>query len=69
MAVNAIGAVNAARAAASAGARAVFVSTDYVFDGEKGSATPRATHLTGQPVRRVKAAGERGVRLVCPIRW
>jgi dTDP-4-dehydrorhamnose reductase len=67
MAVNAIGAVNAARAAAAVGARAVFVSTDYVFDGEKGIG-----YAEGDPTSPVnlygvsKAAGERGVRLVCP---
>src|SRR6187200_1648574 len=33
-AVNAVGALNVARACRSVGARAVFVSTDYVFDGE-----------------------------------
>jgi dTDP-4-dehydrorhamnose reductase len=34
--VNAIGALNVARAAESAGAAVVYVSTDYVFDGAKG---------------------------------
>ena len=37
-AVNAQGALNVARAAASAGSRLIFVSTDYVFDGKKNSA-------------------------------
>ena len=36
-AVNAVGAWNVARAAAEAGALAVHVSTDYVFDGAKGA--------------------------------
>lgn len=33
---NAVGALNAARAAARAGVRLVFISTDYVFDGQPG---------------------------------
>jgi dTDP-4-dehydrorhamnose reductase len=37
MAVNGSGAGNVAFAAAAAGAKVVYVSTDYVFDGEKGS--------------------------------
>ncbi len=35
-AVNAVGALNLARAAAEAGVRNVYFSTDYVFDGAKG---------------------------------
>jgi len=35
--VNTLGAVNVARAAAAGGARLLFVSTDYVFDGTKSS--------------------------------
>jgi dTDP-4-dehydrorhamnose reductase len=37
MATNGIGAGNAAAAAAAVGAKVVYVSTDYVFDGSKGS--------------------------------
>src|SRR5882724_11288569 len=37
-AVNAIGAHHVARAAASIGALCVYISTDYVFDGEKREA-------------------------------
>jgi len=37
MAVNATGTANVAAAAANAGARLVYFSTDYVFDGTKGS--------------------------------
>jgi dTDP-4-dehydrorhamnose reductase len=65
--VNAIGAIHAARAAADAGARAVLLSSDYVFDGEKG-----VGYAEDDPVSPVnlygvsKAAGERGVRLACP---
>src|SRR2546427_11437766 len=36
-AVNAVGAWNVGRASARVGARCVFVSTDYVFDGEEAS--------------------------------
>ena len=65
--VNAIGAIRVSRAAAGAGARAVFLSSDYVFDGEKGIG-----YAEDDPVSPVnlygvsKAAGESGVRLVCP---
>ena len=34
---NAVGAMNVAKAARDAGARLVYLSTDYVFDGSKGS--------------------------------
>lgn len=37
MAVNCEGAVNVARAAQESGSKLLFVSTDYVFDGTKGS--------------------------------
>ena len=65
--VNALGAVNVARAARRAGARAVYVSTDYVFDGTKGEAyaeddRPDPVNVYGLS----KMAGERGVRLSCP---
>jgi len=36
LAVNAVGALNVARAAEEVGAVNVYISTDYVFDGEKG---------------------------------
>ena len=67
MAVNTVGAVNVARAAAGAGARAVLVSSDYVFDGEKGIGyaeddRPSPVNLYGVS----KAAAEQGVRIVCP---
>lgn len=52
MAVNALGAYNAAAAANERGAGIVFVSTDFVFDGSKGSAyvesdTPRPINAYG----------------------
>jgi dTDP-4-dehydrorhamnose reductase len=65
--VNAVGAWNVARAARGAGARAVFVSTDYVFDGERphGYAEddpPAPVNVYGVS----KAAGERATRNACP---
>ncbi|HXY70964.1 MAG TPA: dTDP-4-dehydrorhamnose reductase [Actinomycetota bacterium] len=66
-AVNALGAINVARAAREVGARTVYVSTDYVFDGTKGEAyaeddRPAPVNVYGL----TKEAGERGVRLSCP---
>jgi dTDP-4-dehydrorhamnose reductase len=65
MAVNTVGAIKVARAAAGAGARVVLVSSDYVFDGEKGIGyaeddRPSPVNLYGVS----KAAGELGVRIV-----
>lgn len=47
-AVNTLGAVNVARAAASAKAKLLFVSTDYVFDGAKS--TPYETSDPRHPI-------------------
>ena len=52
MAVNALGAYNSAAAANERGAGIVFISTDFVFDGSKGSAyvesdTPRPINAYG----------------------
>jgi dTDP-4-dehydrorhamnose reductase len=46
--VNTQGAINVANAAAEAGARMLFVSTDYVFDGKKTS--PYETDDTRNPI-------------------
>lgn len=59
-AVNAVGALNLARASAELGLRNVYYSTDYVFDGEKGAPyletdRPRPLNVYGAS----KLAGER----------
>lgn len=65
--VNAIGALNVARACAELGALCIYISTDYVFDGEKGGPyteddTPRPINVYGTS----KLAGEYLVRKACP---
>jgi dTDP-4-dehydrorhamnose reductase len=66
-AINGEGAGNVAAAAAACGARAVHVSTDYVFDGTK-----REPYLESDPVApqsaygRSKLAGERAVAAAAP---
>ena len=66
-AVNASGAVNVARAAAEAGARLLFVSTDYVFDGTK--ATPYEPGDARNPISaygRSKADAEEKILNILP---
>lgn len=66
-AVNALGAENLARAAASAGARIVQLSTDYVFDGR--ATAPYAESHPRHPLSaygRTKAAGEERVLAAHP---
>lgn len=66
-AVNAVGAAHVARSARAAGARAVHVSTDYVFDGR--STTPYAEDAPCAPrsaYGRTKLAGEWAVRAEDP---
>jgi dTDP-4-dehydrorhamnose reductase len=65
-AVNAAGPMHVARAASRVGARCVFVSSDYVFDGAASTGyreddTPCPVNVYGIS----KAAGERAVRLAC----
>lgn len=65
--VNAVGALNVARASRAAGARCVFVSTDYVFDGGWLEGYPEDAPVGPLNVYGVsKAAGERLVRTGCP---
>lgn len=69
-AVNAIGPANLARACASAGAKLLHVSTDYVFDGT--ATTPYAEDAPTSPrsaYGRTKLAGEWAVRAQCPSSW
>jgi dTDP-4-dehydrorhamnose reductase len=59
--VNALGALHAARAAAEAGARTVYVSTDYVFPGDKPSSQAWSESDCPRPINTYgvsKLAGE-----------
>jgi dTDP-4-dehydrorhamnose reductase len=65
--VNTRGAVNVAAAAANAGAKLLFVSTDYVFDGRKG--TPYETGDPRNPISsygRSKAGAEEKILEIAP---
>ncbi len=65
--INALGALNVARAAARLGARCVYVSTDYVFDGRQ--AAPYTEDDAPGPINvygASKLAGEYLVRQACP---
>src|SRR6266853_2111583 len=75
--VNTVGALLVARAAARAGARTVYISTDYVFSGDKppaedGRLTPDTAWVEDDPAHPLnvygasKAAGEQAVRLADP---
>ena len=66
-AVNAVGALNLARAATESGVRNVYFSTDYVFDGAKGEPydetdRPRPLNVYGAS----KLAGERLSEIYAP---
>jgi dTDP-4-dehydrorhamnose reductase len=66
-AVNSVGAINAARAARSAGARYMFVSTDYVFAGDEDRGYVEDDRVAPVNVYGVsKAAGEIASQTVCP---
>src|SRR2546425_2188013 len=60
--VNAIGALLVARAAREVGARCLYVSTDYAFDGEKppstdGQLSPDTAYTESDPVRPLSVYG------------
>jgi dTDP-4-dehydrorhamnose reductase len=66
-AVNTHGAINVAKAAASAGSKLLFVSTDYVFDGRKNS--PYETRDPRNPINvygRTKAEAEEKIIGIVP---
>ena len=65
--VNTQGAINVANAAAEAGARLLFVSTDYVFNGKKSS--PYETNDLRNPINvygKSKADAEEGIIRILP---
>ncbi len=65
--VNCVGTINVARAAREAGSRLLFLSTDYVFDGRKG--TPYETDDPVGPINvygRSKAEAEKGLAEIFP---
>ena len=68
-AINAEGAGHVARAASEAGARVVHVSTDYVFDGERGSYTELDETNPLQVYGRAKLAAEDLVRSGNPMHY
>lgn len=67
--VNAVGALHVARAARAVGARTVYVSTDYVFDGARAAGTFYAEDDLPLPLNTYgtsKLAGEHATRLADP---
>jgi dTDP-4-dehydrorhamnose reductase len=65
--VNCIGALNVANAARDAGSRLLFVSTDYVFDGQKGAAyEPNDVVCPINIYGRSKAEAEKGMLEILP---
>lgn len=68
--VNTFGAANVASACVDVGARLLFISTDFVFDGTKRNGytewdTPRPLNVYGAS----KLAGEQWIREICPRHW
>ena len=67
MDINFHGAVNVAQAAKETGSRLLFVSSDYVFDGEKSLPYEVDDPVNPQSVYgRSKAEAERGIRRILP---
>lgn len=65
--VNCKGAVNVVRAAAQSGARVIFLSTDYVFDGTKNRPYEIDDPIAPQSVYgQTKAAAEMEIRKILP---
>ena len=65
--INTLGAVNVAKTAARVGSKLIFVSTDYVFDGKKGS--PYETTDARNPINaygRSKAEAEHKITAILP---
>jgi dTDP-4-dehydrorhamnose reductase len=66
-AVNSLGAIHVARGARSAGARCVFISTDYVFSGDRSRGYTEDDAVAPVNIYGIsKAAGERAVLNLCP---
>lgn len=64
--VNVAGTLNVARACREAGARMIFYSSDYVFDGVRGSYTEEDAPCPINEYGRQKAEAERGVLAADP---
>jgi len=65
--MNCAGAANQARAAAQIGSKLIFLSTDYVFDGSKGSPYETADPVSPRSVYgQTKAAAEAEIRKIAP---
>ena len=64
--VNVVGTEHVARAAARVGARFVYFSTDYLFDGTAGPYPPEATPAPIQAYGRHKLAAEEAIRRIVP---
>ncbi len=75
-AVNSAGAGNVARAAALVRALAVYISTDYIFDGRKGTpyvetdpANPQSVYATSKWEGEKAVAAERGKYFIIRTSW